>query len=149
MSHLLTRLPSLFHSHKSSQGITYENAFKLGSLLQTRLLIITLHATLNTKDLLNGSSVGVFSISGNPLILSCGFTENVRASVHPPFHQFDHTHSKSRRRQEHNLVCATLSLPLRGTDLVLQLRNHTRYHGFARVWKCLCRVLLFRFQGHR
>jgi hypothetical protein len=77
-----------FNPHKPSQGITFENAFKLGSHLQIHQLTITLHATLNMKEQLNGSFAEVFSINGNPRVLSCGFTENVCSSYPSQFHQF-------------------------------------------------------------
>jgi hypothetical protein len=76
-----------FNPHKSSQGIRSENAFKLGSLLQIRQLTITLHATLNMKEQLNGSFAEVFSTNGNLRILFCGFTENVCSSHPSKFHQ--------------------------------------------------------------
>jgi prophage DNA circulation protein len=71
-----------------SQGTTSENAFNLGSLLQIRRLIITLHAALNIKEQLNGSSAAQFLINGNLLVLSCGYMENVRSSCQFSRHQF-------------------------------------------------------------
>jgi len=35
-------------------------------------------------------------------------------------------------------------VPLGGTYIVMQLSNHTRYHGFARLWKCVHRIFLLR-----
>lgn len=60
-----------------SQGIIFENAFSLGSLLQIHPQITTLRAMLNMKGRLNGSSAEAFSINGKPQVLSCGFTGNV------------------------------------------------------------------------
>jgi len=71
-----------------SQGTTSENAFNLGSLLQIRRLIITLHAALNIKEQLNGSFAAQFLINGNLLVLSCGYMENVRSSCQISLHQF-------------------------------------------------------------
>ena len=71
-----------------SQGTTSENAFNLGSLLQIRRLIITLHAALNIKEQLNGSFAAQFLINGNLLVLSCGYMENVCSSCQISLHQF-------------------------------------------------------------
>ena len=68
------------HTHKPCQETTSENAFEFGSLLRTRPLIITWHATLNIRDQLNGSSMVPFLVNGNPLVQSCGYTESVRSS---------------------------------------------------------------------
>ena len=91
------------------QGTTSEDAFGFGSLLQTHPLIITLHATLNTRDQLNGSLVAPFSPNGDPLVHSCGYMENVR-----PFYSyavsFDHLQSNSGLWKERTLVRPPLSL---------------------------------------
>jgi len=71
-----------------SQGTTSENAFNLGSLLQIRRLIITLHAALNIKEQLNGSFAAQFLINGNLLVLSCGYMENVCSSCQFSLYQF-------------------------------------------------------------
>jgi uncharacterized protein YoxC len=73
---------------KFSQETASENAFELGSLLPIHPLIITLPATLDMKGQVNGSFVVPFSISGNPLVLSHGYTENVCAPCQFLCHQF-------------------------------------------------------------
>jgi hypothetical protein len=108
------RLPLLFNYVTFSQGIISENAFELGSLLQIHLLITTLHATLNMKEQHNGSFVAQFSISGNPLALSCGYMENVGSSSLSPYHLFltIHLQPRSRLGKEYNLVRPSQSLSL-------------------------------------
>jgi hypothetical protein len=59
----------------SSEIVSYD-----GFLPQIHPQIITLHAKPITTVQLSGSSKEVYSITGNLLALSCGYTENVRFS---------------------------------------------------------------------
>jgi archaellum component FlaC len=61
-----------------SQGINSEIIFYDGLRRQIHLSIITSHPKPITTARLNGSFKAVYSINGNPLTLSCGYTENVR-----------------------------------------------------------------------
>ena len=64
----------------TSQGTSSEIVSYDGFRPQIHRLIITLHAKPITTAQLNGFSKEVFSISGNLLAPSCGYTENVRYS---------------------------------------------------------------------
>ena len=61
-----------------SQGISSEIIFYDGFRRQIHLSIITSHPKPITTARLNGSFKAIYSINGNPLTLSCGYTENVR-----------------------------------------------------------------------
>jgi hypothetical protein len=61
----------------ASQGTSSEIVSCDGFRPQIHPSIITLHAKPITTAQLNGSSKEVYSISGNPLAPSCGYTENV------------------------------------------------------------------------
>jgi seryl-tRNA synthetase len=67
-------------AHTASQGTSSEITFYDGFRPQIHPLIITLHAKLITTAQLSGFSKEVYSISGNLLAPSCGYTENVRYS---------------------------------------------------------------------
>jgi hypothetical protein len=64
----------------TSQGTSSEIISYDGFRRQIRPPIITLHAKPITTAQLNGFSRELYSINGNPLMLSCGCTENVRHS---------------------------------------------------------------------
>ena len=63
-----------------SQGTSSEMIFDDGSLPPIHLSIITLHAKLITEGPPSGFFKVVYSITGNPLAPSCGYTQNVRYS---------------------------------------------------------------------
>ena len=63
-----------------SQGTSLEIISYDGFHRQTLLQIITSHAKPITTVQLNGSPEEVYSMSGNLLAPSCGYTENVRYS---------------------------------------------------------------------
>jgi hypothetical protein len=63
----------------SSQGTNYDRTFSDGSLRRIRLLITTLHVVLTTREHRSGFSKAIRSRDGNPLVLFCGFMENVRS----------------------------------------------------------------------
>jgi archaellum component FlaC len=74
-------LSSLIPStHTSSQRHSSEIIFYDGFHPQIHPPIITSHAMLITTAQLNGFFKGVYSINGNLLAPSCGYTENVRYS---------------------------------------------------------------------
>jgi hypothetical protein len=62
----------------ASQGISSETIFYDGFRRQIHPLIITFHAKPITTAQLNGFSKELYSIGGNLLAPSCGYTENVR-----------------------------------------------------------------------
>jgi len=64
----------------SSQGISSEIIFYDGFRLQIHQSIIILHPKLVTMVQLSGSFEAVYLRTGNPLVPSCGCTENVRSS---------------------------------------------------------------------
>ena len=72
--HLLT-VPS---AQTYSQGISSEIVFYDGFRPQIHVSIITRHPKPITTAQPNGSFKAVYSINGNPPILLCGYTENVR-----------------------------------------------------------------------
>jgi archaellum component FlaC len=76
----LSLLPLLIvpRTHSSWQETTSKIVFYSGFRPQIHPLIITLHAKPITTVLLNGFFKEVYSINGNPLVPSCGYTENVR-----------------------------------------------------------------------
>ena len=63
----------------SSQGINYDRTFADGSLHRIRLLTTTLHVVPIASKKQGGFLKGVSSPNGNPMVLSCGSTENVRS----------------------------------------------------------------------
>jgi uncharacterized protein YoxC len=65
---------------KASQGTSSEMVSYDGFLHQIHPQIITLHAKPITTAQLNGFPKEVYSITGNLLAPSCGYTENVRFS---------------------------------------------------------------------
>ena len=67
-------------SQGTSSGIVSHDGFRL----PIRLPIITMHARLITAAQLNGFSKELYSINGNLLGPSCGYTENVRRSWPSP-----------------------------------------------------------------
>jgi hypothetical protein len=69
----------------ASQGTSSEIVSYDGFRPQIHPQIITLHAKLITMAQLNGFSKGVYSITGNLLAPSCGYTENVRYSQSLPY----------------------------------------------------------------
>jgi len=71
-------------THTSPQGTSSEIVISDGFRPQIHLSIMTLHATLVTTLLLNGLFKQVYSINGNPLVPSCGYTANVRFSWPSP-----------------------------------------------------------------
>jgi hypothetical protein len=76
LQHLLI-VPS---ANTTSQGTSSETVFHDGFRLQIHPPIITTHAKLITTAQLNGFFKELYSINGNPLDPSCGYTENVRYS---------------------------------------------------------------------
>ena len=77
-------------THTSSQGTNSEIVFYDGFRPQIHPLIITLLAKLITTVQLDGFFKAVYSINGNPLTPSCGYTENVRYSWPSPCDDPDH-----------------------------------------------------------
>ena len=67
-------------SQGTSSGIVSHDGFRL----PIRLPIITMHARLITAAQLNGFLKEAYSINGNLLGPSCGYTENVRLSWPSP-----------------------------------------------------------------
>lgn len=61
----------------TSSGITFFDGFRL----RTHRSIIILRLRPITRARLNGSFKAEYSRNGNPLVPSCGYTENVRPSV--------------------------------------------------------------------
>jgi hypothetical protein len=66
-------------AQSSSQGINYDTTFANGSLRRIRLLIKTLHVVLILNKERSGFSKETSSPNGNPMVLFCGSTENVRS----------------------------------------------------------------------
>jgi uncharacterized protein YoxC len=75
-------------SHISSQGTSSEIAFEAGYHLRIRPQITTFCVKLISREQPTGSLVTLFSMTGNPLVLSCGYTEIVSSSYHFPCDQF-------------------------------------------------------------
>lgn len=64
----------------SSQGTSSEIAFGTGYHLRIRPQITTFCVTLISREQPTGSLAALFSMTGNPLVLSCGYTETVSSS---------------------------------------------------------------------
>ena len=68
------------NTHTSSQETSSERIFYDGFHPQIHPPTIILHATLITMAHLNGFFKEIYSMNGNLLVLSCGYTESVRYS---------------------------------------------------------------------
>ena len=77
---LSLNLVAILRAQTTSQGTNSKTVFYDGFRRQIRPQIITLHAKPITTTQLNGFFKEVYSTSGNRLVLSCGYTENVRYS---------------------------------------------------------------------
>ena len=75
-------------SHISSQGTASEIAFEIGYHLRIPPQITIFCVTLISREQPTGSLAALFSMTGNPLVLSCGYTEIVSSSYHFPCDQF-------------------------------------------------------------
>ena len=75
--YLFNAYPMVPRAQTASQGIISGIAFYDGFCLQIHPSIITLHPKLITSVRLNGSFKAVYSASGSPLTVSCGYTGNV------------------------------------------------------------------------
>ena len=86
----VTRSLSLYHlfivpsAQTSLQGTNSGIVFYDGFLHQIHQSIITLRARLTTTVQLNGSFKAVYSVNGNPMTPSCGYTESVSYSWPSP-----------------------------------------------------------------
>jgi uncharacterized protein YoxC len=67
-------------SHISSQGTSSEITFETGYHLRIRPQITTFYVTLISREQPTGSRAALFSMTGIPLVVSCGYTEIVSSS---------------------------------------------------------------------
>ncbi len=97
----------------------------------------------------NGSFEEVYSISGNPLALSCGCTENVRLLLTLTMRRLlIISRFYSRLGKKCCLVRPSSPLfTLMKLTLLFQLLDHTRDHCLARCREGLDGLFLFRLQG--